>query len=98
MKKLFLLLLLVSASAFSQIKINPVNVGWPIKQATELVLRAMPSNVNSCKIYYCLKSDIEMLADGDISLTEQEFCDWGYNNVYIENLVLQKLNLTRKSE
>lgn len=100
MKRLFLSgVLLLSAMSFGQIKINAVDIGWPAKQATDLMVRVMPfeTSAATCQIYYEIKSESgDKLADGNITLTEQEFSDWGRDNVYVEDLVIQKLNLTRK--
>ena len=100
MKRLFLSgMLLLSMLSFGQIKISPVSVGWPAKQATDLMVRVMPfeTTAATCKVYYEIKSESgEKLADGNLSLTAQEFNDWGRENVYIENLVISRLGLTRR--
>ena len=110
MKKLFLLLLFVSVSTFGQIKILPIQIGWPTKIATELSVRVMPfeTNAKTCQLYYQLKNVVEateneskketVLADGNLSLTEEEFDLWSRDNRYIENIAILKLNLTRKPE
>lgn len=104
MKKLLLLLLLVSASAFSQIKINPVYAGYPPKLATDLLVRVLPfdTNAKTCQLYWELaivdEEKREQLAEGNIQLTETEFTNWGSSNAYIEDIVLSRLALTRKTE
>lgn len=108
MKKLLFLLLLISTATFAQIKINPVPVGYPVKQATDLLVRVLPfdTNAKTCQLYWEMKNVTvqdeqtteSVLAVGNLGLSEQEFCDWGHDNKYIEDLVLQKLNLTRKTE
>ena len=101
MKKLFLLLLLVSTISFGQIKINPIYVGYPDKQATDLMVRVMPFETNavSCDLYYELRNaEGAMLANGNLHVTEVEFAAWGQSNKYIEDLALSKLILTRKEE
>ena len=110
MKKLLLLLLLFSSFlGVSQIRINPVPVGYPVKQATDLSVMVMPFNTDAktCQLYYQLKIVIDsvgevpkketVLADGNLTLTEAEFDAWARDNVYIENLALSKLQLTRKT-
>jgi hypothetical protein len=112
MKKLFLLLLFVSAASFGQIKINPVYIGYPDKEATDLMVRVMPfeTSATTCQLYYELKAcytsvngepvpeNCTVLANGNLSLTEVEFEAWGQSNTYIEDLALSKLFLTRKTE
>jgi hypothetical protein len=110
MKQLLFLLLFVSAFSFGQIKINPIPVGYPAKQATELSVLVMPfsTDAKTCQLYYQLKNVVEattddakketVLADGNLSLTEAEFTAWGQSNKYLEDLALIKLQLTRKPE
>lgn len=99
-KLLFLGLLLLSIASFGQIKINPVQIGWhDPKQATDLMIRVMPfeTTATTCQLYYEIKSESgEKLADGNITLTQEEFEAWGRDNVYIEDLALTKLGLCRK--
>jgi hypothetical protein len=108
--KQLLFLLLLSATSFGQIKINPIPVGYPAKQATDLSVLVMPfsTDAKTCQLYYQLKNVIEtttddakketVLADGNLSLTESEFTAWGQSNKYLEDLALTKLSLTRKNE
>ncbi len=99
MKQLLFLLLLVSSISFGQIKINPIPVGYPAKQATDLSIMIMPFNTDAktCQLYYQLKDvDGNQLADGNLTLTEAEFTAWGADNKFVENLALSKLSLTRK--
>jgi hypothetical protein len=104
MKQLLFLLLFVSAISFGQIKINPVPVGYPAKQATDLSVLVMPfsTDAKTCQLYYQLKNIVDeketVLADGNLSLTEAEFTAWGQSNKYLEDLALTKLSLTRKPE
>lgn len=101
MKKLLFLLLFVGISTFGQIKINPIYVGYPDKEATDLMVRVMPfeTDATTCGLYYELKSATgEVLANGNLQLTEAEFTAWGQDMAYIENLALSKLYLTRKQD
>jgi len=82
-------------------KINTVLTGIPQKEATDLLIRVMPfeTDATTCGLYWWI-TDAEgaQLTEGNIYLTEQEFTDWGFQNVYLEDLVLAQLNLTRKTE
>lgn len=101
MKKLLLSMLFVSTMSFGQIKIEPVATGWPSKQATDLMVRVMPfeTDAKTCSLYYELKSaDMEVLANGNLQLTEAEFEAWGQLNSYLEDLALSRLYLQRKQE
>lgn len=101
MKKLFFLSLFASTLSFGQIKINPVNVGYPVKTATDLMVRVMPFETNAvnCQLYYQLKDiDGNQLSDGNLTLNIFEFAEWGKDMIYIEDLALSKLQLCRKED
>jgi len=97
-------MIFVSSISFAQIKINPVSVGYPSKQATDLLVRVLPFETTSktCQLYWELAAvdteTRERLAGGNIQLSEPEFALWAADNTYLESLVLEKLNLTRKIE
>jgi len=88
-------------------KIKTVSVGYPAKEATDLSVDIITFNTEAknCILYYQLKNVIEetenepkietVLADGNLTLTEQEFTEWGQSNKYIEDLALTKLQLER---
>lgn len=79
-------------------KIENVNIGWPIQVATDLMVRVLPFETSavSCGTYYEIKTEAgELLASGNIQLTEEEFSEWSQDNTYVENIVLNKLGLTR---
>lgn len=82
-------------------KITPIPVGYPAQQATDLSVLVMLFNTDAltCQLYYQLKNVIEesetVLAEGNLSLTEEEFENWGQSNEYIDNLALEKLLLER---
>jgi len=82
-------------------KIENVNIGWPIKVGTDLMVRVLPFETNavSCGTYYEIKDEnSELLASGNIYLTEAEFAAWAADNTYVEDIVLNKLGLTRLGE
>lgn len=67
--------------------------------ATQLDIQVTTFNTSAtkCTLYYTLHSeDGKQLADGRHELTEAEYTEWGSDNSYIENIVLNSLNLERK--
>jgi len=82
-------------------KIKTVSVGYPAKEATDLSVDIITFNTEAknCILYYQLKNVVEeietVLADGNLTLTEAEYDDWGKDNAYIELLALTKLQLER---
>ncbi len=60
----------------------------------------------TCQLYWQLKriepatentpEKVEILAEGNLALTEPEFELWSADNTYLESIVLEKLSLTRK--
>jgi len=93
------------------IKIKPIPVGYPAKQANGINVRVMPFQTNavSCSTYYELVSETtvtdsedvpktvtETLATGNSPITEAQFAGWGTDNEYIENIVLTNLGLERE--
>jgi len=88
-------------------KIKPVSVGYPAKEATDLSVDIITFNTEAknCILYYQLKNVVEetenelkietVLADGNLTLTESEYDAWGQPNKYIEDLALTKLQLER---
>ena len=92
------------------IKINEVPVGFPAKMANGIQIRIIPFQTIdlSCSTYYELfkvtevtndegeiSELVEKLADGNSPITEEQFALWGKDIVYIENIVLTNLGLTR---
>jgi hypothetical protein len=88
------------------IRINPIPVGYPAKQANGIAIRVMPFQTNAidCSTYYKLvnitideegKEIITDLADGNSPITEKQFTLWGEDNAYIEDIVLTNLSLER---
>jgi hypothetical protein len=103
MRKLLFLMLFISATTFAQIKINPVTVGLPVeqKEATELIVRIVSFETTSktCQLYVELRdANGETLISRNIQLTEAQFSNAFRYNTAIENIILSKFNLTRKTE
>lgn len=80
------------------IQITPIETGIPVKTATKLEVRVLTFNTDAttATIYYSVKNEEnETLTDGNIQMTEQEFTDWGADNTFVEEIVLNRLGLER---
>ena len=82
----------------TNIQINPVVI--PLKgEGTQIFVRTMTEGINNATgmIYWqLLTEEGSPLMDGNIPLTAEEVEAWGDSMEYIENLVLDRLNLTLK--
>ena len=81
------------------IQINEIKLGLPSKTGTQLLVRPIINSTTdlSCSTYYEVQSELgENLACGNIEINEQEYANWAEDNSYIENLIIEKLGLTRK--
>jgi hypothetical protein len=73
------------------IKIAPISV-----EITEIKIYLDYSLNSNARIHYALiHSNGIPYNQGTITLTEEEFAAWGTDDNYIEDLVLNKLNLQR---
>lgn len=52
----------------------------------------------SVSVNVILKNNDSFINSVNYDISGQEYDDWGNDDTYIENLVLQKLGLTRKTE
>lgn len=81
----------------TNIQINPVTI--PLKgEGTQIFVRTMTGGINNATgmIYWQLLTDEgSPLMDGNIPLTAEEVEAWGDSMDYIENIVLNKLGLTK---
>lgn len=92
------------------ISIQKIPVGFPAKQAELISIRLLPFQTTdlSCSIYYQLFSkttttvedaedtiSTEQLAEGNLHLSEDEFAAWDNTMTYVEDLIINKLGLTR---
>ena len=79
-------------------QINPLEI--PFKgTATQLFIRTSTDGIyNPTGMIYwqLLSEECQVLMDGNIPLTVEEVVAWGDSMEYIENLVLDRLNLTKK--
>lgn len=80
------------------IKIKSVAVPFGMGAATKLNVQVNPFSTSdkTCTLYYSLYSNEgKMVHDGNQALSEAEFAAWGESNEFLENIVLEKLNLER---
>lgn len=92
------------------IKIKNVPIGYPAKQANSISIRVMPFQTTdkSCSTYYELVNStttvddegketesVILLAEGNSPITEEQFLVWAQDMKYIEDIVLENLNLER---
>jgi hypothetical protein len=80
------------------IQINKVNAGFPLQEATQIMIRPMidDTTAKSCNTYWELYTESGILvAKGNEPISEEEYLLWDENNESLENIVLTKLNLTR---
>lgn len=94
------------------IKIQPIQINYPPVEVNAIKIRVLPFQTTdtSCGTYYELISQTEVtvndeivvnsktVADGNYQLTDDEFTNWGADNSFIEDVVLNFLNLERLVE
>jgi hypothetical protein len=80
------------------INIKPIQIGFPIKKAIKINIRVGSFSTDAviCPVFWELLSEKEdVLANGNIRLTEEQFNQWASDNSYIDNIVLTQLGLER---
>ena len=81
----------------TNIQINPVTI--PLKgEGTQILVRTMTEGINNATgmIYWqLLTEEGSPLMDGNIPLSAEQVAEWGDSMDYIENIVLNKLGLTK---
>lgn len=78
-----------------QLKPSKVGVLGTITQIDVLVLPFQTDAV-TCSTYYKLcDKDGKMVAEGNLSLTEEQFANWGTDNSYVSDIVITELGLTK---
>ena len=79
-------------------QINPLEI--PLKgTATQLFIRTSTEGIykpTGMVYWQALNEEGQEMASGNIPLTAEEVEAWGDSMDYIENLVLDRLNLTKK--
>jgi hypothetical protein len=80
------------------ITIKPTSLGvLGTAEQLEVTVHGFLTNAKTTGTYWTLNTaEGNKIAEGNYNLTEEEFEAWGANNVYVENLVLNFLNLERK--
>ena len=81
------------------IQIKPKQVGLPSRPATQFRVTSgtMQSDATKCTLYFEF-FDIEnnSVFSSNRTMTEEEFEDWGADNIYLEDLVITWLELERE--
>lgn len=98
MKKLIFSILLLGAITTKAQKIEPVQIGiGKVADSISVSVITFKTTDKTCQLYYQV-FDVEkkQIDEGNLSLTEKEFAQWGETNKYIEDLALVKLKLKRK--
>jgi hypothetical protein len=79
------------------IQLQPSNIGV-LGTITQIDVLILPFDVQAitCSTYYKLfNTENEMLADGNITLTEEQFANWGTDNSYVSDIVINELGLVK---
>jgi hypothetical protein len=80
------------------IKIKPITLGLPPKQANQLFVRPIINSTSdvSCNTYYEVSTEEgETLANGNCPISEEQYALWADDNTYIEDIVIAFLGLQR---
>ena len=78
-----------------QLKPSKVGVLGTITQIDVLILPFQTDAV-TCSTYYKLcDKDGKMVAEGNLSLTEEQFANWGTDNSYVSDIVINELGLEK---
>jgi hypothetical protein len=81
------------------IEIEPIQLGLPVQEGIKILIRPLIGSTTdvTCNVYYeVLSSENRNLANGYFLVDEENYAAWGADNTFIEDLVLNKLGLTRK--
>lgn len=98
MKKLIFSILLLGAFGANAQKIEPVQIGInKVADSISVSVITFKTTDKTCQLYYQV-FDVakKQIDEGNLSLTEKEFAQWGETNRYIEDLALLKLKLKLK--
>ena len=83
-------------------KIQPIVFPLNAGTATEMsvLILNFETSATTCTTYYELKSEAteevpsKVLSNGNYTLTEQEFAEWGYDNEYVAQCVASAIGVT----
>ena len=79
------------------IQLKPSNAGV-LGTITQIDVLILPFDVQAvtCSTYYELCDvDGKLLAEGNLSLTEEQFANWGTDNSYVSDIVINELGLEK---
>jgi hypothetical protein len=98
MKKVFLIALVLGAITAQAQKIQPITIGiGKVADSVSVRVITFQTTDKTCQLYYQLFDDLKKpIDDGNLMVNEEEFILWKNDNVYIEDLALNKLGLKRK--
>ena len=97
MKKVSYVVLFLGCLATYAQKVKPVTIGIEkVADSISVSVMTFKTTDKTCQLYYEI-FDVKKVKidDGNLSLTETEFSQWGETNKYIEDLALVKLKLAR---
>ena len=83
-------------------KIQPIVFPLNAGTATEMsvLILNFETSATTCTTYYELKSEAteevpsKVLSNGNYTLTEEEFAEWGYDNEYVAQCVASAIGVT----
>lgn len=98
MKQLFLLAIFMVTFGANAQKVEPIQIGIDkVADSISVSVLSFKTTDKTCQLYYqVFDKNKKKIDDGNLSLSEQEFSQWGETNKYIEDLALSKLKLKRK--
>jgi len=80
------------------IQIKPIPLGIQKTEAANLIVSVSIPNTQdkTCQIgWRLLSEDFKDLEKGKIQLTEEQYSNWGDDNTYLENIVIEELKIER---
>lgn len=80
------------------IQIKPIKLGLPTKEGVNLLVRILSFETTSvtAQLYWEVQDlECNMLANENIQLSEEQYCNWGDDNTYLEDIVLKELGIER---
>lgn len=80
------------------IQINTIELGLPKQNGTQILITPKIANTQDKTCYLdwrILSEDFKDLATGTIQLTEKQYDGWKGDNTFVEDIVLNELELVR---
>lgn len=79
------------------IEIVPINCGvLGFAKFVYVVVTNFPTSADTCMLlYYVYNEDRVVLIDKQYELTPEQFANWGTDNTYVENIILNLIGATR---